>query len=496
MAFKKLALILGNCLFPSHEKLSPDEDSLFFMAEDLGLCTHFKYHKHKLILFLAAMRHHGDCIAEHRTIVYWHLNEEKLHLSYEDKLDLTLKHHPHITEVVTYDIEDHFFAQQIQQYCEERSLKLTVVDSPGFITSKKEFSKFALDRPHPRLHQFYINQRKLHNILMDGEGKPLGGQWSFDAENRKKIPKGLHIPSCVPFAPTHHTQDVINLVDRLFADHPGSSQNFGWATTRRAALKALSLFLKERFEQFGPYEDAIERDHVFLFHSVLSPYINLGLLTPMEVLETALAYASFHKVHLPSVEGFIRQILGWREFMRGLYNNYPLRGNYFGNQRQMGNCWYQGTTGIPPLDDSIKKANRFAYTHHIERLMLLGNVMLLCELHPDEVYRWFMEMYVDSADWVMVPNVYGMSQYADGGIFATKPYIAGGNYMLKMSNYPKGEWVDVLNGLYWRFIKEHREVFASNQRMAVMVSMLDKMDPCKKEGLFRKANQFINQVTK
>ncbi|MEM9328729.1 MAG: FAD-binding domain-containing protein, partial [Bacteroidota bacterium] len=258
------------------------------------------------------------------------------------------------------------------------------------------------------------------------------------------------------------------------------------------------LFLKERFDQFGPYEDAIDQQGVFLFHSVLSPYMNMGLLTPEEVVQRALAHYQQQKTHFASVEGFVRQIIGWREFLRGIYHQYhdDLYANFFRHERRMKDCWYEGTTGIPPLDDSIHKAQNYGYTHHIERLMVLGNIMLLCELHPDEVYRWFMEMYVDSADWVMAPNVYGMSQFADGGIFATKPYIGGSNYILKMSNYSKkGDWPDTINGLYWRFIDRNRELFSKNPRMSMMTRTLDKMNSEKKEKIFGLAEAFIDKVS-
>jgi deoxyribodipyrimidine photolyase-related protein len=223
----------------------------------------------------------------------------------------------------------------------------------------------------------------------------------------------------------------------------------------------------------------------------------MGLITPKELMDQALDYADKNNVHFPSVEGFVRQVIGWREFMRGIYHecDEKLNVNYFDHSRKMKSCWYDGNTGIPPLDDSIVKADTFGYTHHIERLMILGNIMLLCEIDPKEVYKWFMEMFVDSSDWVMAPNVYGMSQFSDGGIFATKPYIGGANYIRKMSHYPKGEWEDVVNGLYWRFIDSNQETFAKNPRMSMMVSTLKKMDSVKKKRLFKAADNFISRTT-
>ena len=493
----KLILLLGNCLFPDHSKLKPGADDLFFMAEDVGLCSHFKYHKHKLVLFLSAMRSHRDWLLEQWPVEYHEFTPDNQQHSYEEKLDITLKSNPEISEIITYDIEDHFFEERIEQYCLNKGLKLTFVDSPGFLTTKEEFNQYDRGVKRPFMHTFYQRQRKSLNILLK-DGEPMGGKWSFDEENRKKLPRGIFLPTLPQVDQTQHTQDVRKIVDELFPDHPGNTDNFFWATTRKDVTHLFEKFLEDRFQQFGPYEDAIDREEVFLFHSVLSPYINMGLITPEEVVKKTLMYADINNIHLPSVEGFIRQIIGWREFIRGIYHEYDgkLQKNHFNHQRKMKPCWYEGTTGIPPLDDSILKAVKYGYTHHIERLMVLGNIMLLCEIHPDEVYKWFMEMYVDSSDWVMAPNVYGMSQYSDGGIFSTKPYIGGSNYILKMSNYPKkGEWTQIINGLYWRFIQVNRSVFEKNPRMSMMTRTLDKMDDQKRFALFNQAEQFIDQVT-
>ena len=497
MAYRRIAIILGNHLFSHHGALRPDQHTLFFMAEDVGLCTHFQYHKHKLMLFLSAMRSHAEVLKENHSLRYWKLTPENRALSYEDKLTQTLAEYPSIEEVATYFVEDKFFAERLRRFCEQKPLKLTIVDSPLFLNTVADFQEYLDRAKRPLMQYFYIEQRKKRSILVDEHQEPVGGKWSLDAENRKKLPKGITIPDLAQSEATEHTEAVARLIDELFPDHPGDTQHFWLATTRRQALYRLQDFLKNRFEGFGPYEDAIDRDRNFLFHSVLSPYINLGLITPDEVVEKAVAYAAEHDTHFPSVEGFVRQIIGWREFMRGMYHTHDLSGNFFKHQRQLNDHWYQGTTGVPPLDDSIQRVVQHGYTHHIERLMVLGNIMLLAEIHPDEVYRWFMEMFVDSSDWVMVPNVYGMSQFADGGTFATKPYIGGANYIAKMSNYSKsGDWADEIDGLYWRFIDRHREVFANNQRMSMMLGTLERMGADRKETLFTAAEAFIERNTK
>ncbi|MEM9832194.1 MAG: cryptochrome/photolyase family protein [Bacteroidota bacterium] len=496
MAYQRLAIILGNCLFPDLDTLEPDKHTLFFMAEDTGLCTHFKYHKHKLMLFLSAMRSYHDALQEKYPTNYWKLSEDNQSLTYEDKLEETLDNYARIEEIVMFTIEDKFFAERMEQFCQQHNLKLSIIDSPGFYSSIGDFQEYLDSSKRPFMQYFYTGQRKKFNLLVNEQQEPLRGKWSFDEENRKKLPKDITIPSQPASEWTEHTQDVAQLVDELFPDHPGNSQNFWLATTRRQARYRLKDFLESRFADFGPYEDAIDSERNFLFHSVLSPYMNLGLITAQEVINSALEYAEQNDVHYPSVEGFVRQIVGWREFMRGMYHTHDLRGNFFDNQRKLKDCWYDGTTGIPPLDDSIKRVVEHGYTHHIERLMVLGNIMLLTEVHPDEVYRWFMEMFVDSSDWVMETNVYGMSQFADGGTFATKPYIGGSNYISKMSDYRKSkDWADTVDGLYWSFIDRHRNVFAENQRMSMMIATLDRMNDERKEHIFKEAEDFRERTT-
>ncbi|XOV66521.1 MAG: cryptochrome/photolyase family protein [Fluviicola sp.] len=498
MKKERIALILGNCLFPDHQLLQPDEATVFVMIEDHGLCEHFKYHKHKLVLFLSAMRSHADRIRDKYELEYSYLDDFDREQSYEDRLTAILKKYPDVSEIVTYDIEDHFFEDRLTEFCTSKSIELQQTDSPGFLTTKKQFKEYFEETKRPFMHTFYQQQRKRLDILVDSEGKPQNGEWSFDSENRKKLPKNISIPPMVFPEPTDHTKEVSELVASHFPSHPGKTSNFCWATTRDQVLDLTDRFFEERFEQFGPYEDAIEANETFIFHSVLSPYINMGLITPKELMDKALKYAEKNDVHFPSVEGFVRQVIGWREFMRGIYHecDEKLNVNYFDHSRKMKSCWYDGTTGIPPLDDSIVKADTFGYTHHIERLMILGNIMLLSEIEPKEVYKWFMEMFVDSSDWVMAPNVYGMSQFSDGGIFATKPYIGGANYIRKMSHYSKGDWEDVVNGLYWRFIDRNQETFAKNPRMSMMVSTLKKMDSEKKKRQFEAAENFISRTTK
>ncbi|MEL6836211.1 MAG: cryptochrome/photolyase family protein [Bacteroidota bacterium] len=497
---QQLVIILGDQLFPTAAAdLDLGASTVVWMAEDRELCTHYRYHKHKLILFLSAMRSYADHLRETVTVTYSALDDITIDQSYTDRLGAFLDQHPQISSIRSYEIEDHFFADRIREFAEERSLAYETVQSAGYVTSREQFAAYNQSTRRPFMATFYQQQRKRLKVLVDEKNEPLHGQWSFDADNRKKLPKKYVIPEQPEHEWTAHTKAVIDLVNTHFAEHPGEASNFWLATTRQQALNQLEDFLEQRFTDFGPYEDAFEPEEAFLFHSILSPYINMGLITAAEVTERAVSYAQQNDTHYPSVEGFVRQVIGWREFIRGMYHEYSndmLSTNFFNHQRKLTDDWWKGTTGILPVDHCIQRADRYGYLHHIERLMVMGNMMLLSEIHPDEVNRWFMEFFVDSADWVMVPNVYGMSQFADGGIFATKPYICGSNYWSKMSSYKKGaDWSDIVDGLYWRFIDQKRDFMRKNPRLSMMVSMYDKMATDKRERLAKAANDWLERCT-
>lgn len=487
----RVFLVPGTHLFSTRYTNTYKDSHRFFMAEDRGLCTHFKYHKHKLIFFLSAMRHHAkDLRAKGYPLHYEKLSTDQA--SFFERLEKFLKASK-TTQLTSFEIEDKFFRHGLAELCRKNNLKWEVLPSPLFLTGREEFARY-LEKNRPFMKTFYEGQRKARGILVTG-GKPVGGKWSFDSENRKKLPKGFSPAPLPDFRPDTIVEEVKELVDGEFGDHPGESESFWLGVQRSQARYALDRFLEDRLEGFGPYQDAISSSHPFVCHSVLSPYINSGLLTPEEVLDKVLAVTH---PPLASLEGFVRQVLGWREFVRGIYEHYSEREdeeNFWGHHAKLTSHWWEGTTGIPPLDDAIKKATRYGYTHHIERLMVVGNLMLLCEVDPREVHRWFMEMHVDSADWVMGPNVYGMSQFSDGGIFATKPYICGSNYYRKMSDYPKGEWCDEVDGLYWRFIGKHREFYAGNPRMGMMANLYEKMAPKKKEAHNRAAKRAKERLT-
>ncbi len=494
---KKAFIILGNQLFP-HKYFRTYKDHTLFMAEAHELCTHFKYHKHKLLLFLMAMRSFKDELKEKGFKVHYSEMPSKKTQTYKKRLKEFLKD---FDEVRIYEIEDKFFEKEIISICKEMKISLEILRSPAFLVERDEFRNYLNSVKKPFMKTFYERLRKKRGVLMK-KGKPEGGSFSFDGDNRNKLPKNVDPPPLTFPPPKNrpHFKAVSNIVYKHFSDHPGVCDDFWLATTRKEALKVFDRFLKERLSSFGTYQDSITHRSDFVFHSVISPYINMGLLLPDEVIQKVeKAYHNDKNIPINSAEGFIRQVLGWREFVRGIYQEYDetqQEENFFSHQKKLTPHWYEGTTGIPPLDDAIRKAKRYGYNHHIERLMVVSNLMLLLQIHPQEVYRWFMEMFVDSSDWVMGPNVFGMGQFSDGGIFATKPYVCGSNYLLKMSDYKKGEWCDGVDGLYWQFIERNIDFFKKNPRLSMMARTLEKMDPEKKKRIYREANKLAASLAK
>ncbi len=489
-----LLVILGNQLFPL--SYLPKQKMPVFMAEDSGLCTHFKYHKHKLILFLAAMREHAADLKRAKWQVdYRALSETGDDDPYEAKLADAVRR-SRAKQIVTFEIEDKWFEARLGQFCEAQKLDWDVLPSPMFLTSREEFADYLRASRKPFMRTFYESQRKRLELLMNSKRQPLGGQFSFDVDNRKPLPTQVNPPALWEVPGTNIARDVAKMIDTRFADHPGKSSNFWLPTTRKHARQWLDDFVERRLEQFGPYEDAIPARSDFVFHSVLSPILNLGLITPAEVIESVVQKSA--EVPLASLEGFVRQVIGWREFIRGIYQNFSEkedRTNFWNHRNRLSEMWYRGDSGIPPLDNAIAKVNRYGWCHHIERLMVLSNLMLLCGIAPREGHRWFMEMFVDSSDWVMGPNVYGMGLFSDGGLFATKPYICGSNYLLKMSDHPRGEWCDVVDGLYWSFVEKHAKFFERNPRTPFLTKNLAKLSEERKRKIYALARDFRKRAT-
>ena len=494
----KLFFLLGNQLFSEKYLEKYRKDHFFFMAEDYQLCTYEKHHKQKILLFLSCMRSHADRLKKNKfKLEYSSIEDKSFKLDYTEKLKKIIKAKK-IKEISSFEIEDKFFENKINNFLKKEKIKWNIIQTPMFLNSREKFKDYLSKSKKPFMAVFYKETRRDLNILMKKDGNPEGGKWSFDEENRNKLPKNISIPKFPKITETAHTERLKILIDKNFKSHPGNTKDFWFATEYDDVIKLLNFFIKEKSNLFGDYEDAVDQKDNILFHSALSPYINLGLITPEFIIKKILDFHSKNKIRLNSLEGYIRQVIGWREFMRGIYQSYSKEmetRNFFKQNRKMKNSWYEGTTGLPPLDYAIKNAVNYGWSHHIERLMILSNIMNLCEVKPTYVYKWFMEMFVDSSDWVMVPNVYGMGLFSDGGIFATKPYICGSAYFMKMMDFKKGEWCNTMDGLYWRFINRNRAFFLKNPRLSMMVRIFDKMKPDRKKLILAEAEKFIKQNT-
>ena len=493
----KAFIILGNQLFPLSQ-LKNFKDHHFMMAEDYQLCTYVKHHRQKILLFLSAMRSYADELKKANfSLTYFDCKHELFKKSYEEKILVFLKKIK-AKEVSLFEIEDKFFENQLKTFFKKNNIEYHFINSPMFLSSRGDFKEYLEMNKKPFMANFYKIQRMKHNILMKNKQEPLGGKWSFDEDNRNKLDPKVQIPNLITFKETTHTKNIKKFLEKNFNDHPGTLEDFNYPTTRKDALNLFFDFLKKKLNLFGDFEDAISQKSHVLFHSMLSPIINLGLITPDELVKETLAFAKTNKVKINCLEGYLRQIIGWREFMRGIYQNYESKmatTNFFKHHKKLKNSWYDGTTGIDPLDHTIKNCIKYGWTHHIERLMVVANIMNLSNIEPKLVYRWFMEMYVDSSDWVMAPNVYGMGLFSDGGIFATKPYICASSYLLKMSDFKRGDWCDVMDGLYWRFIEKNKNFFSKNYRLSMMVKILEKMDREKKQRIYLAAENFIKNNT-
>lgn len=492
-------LIFPHQLFDEHPGLAdnPDrviliEDSLFFGDAQYPA----RFHKQKLWLHRASMTRFAKRLEEE--------GETVQHVQYEPENAITKETikrlaQDGIDKLILADPVDYALEQRLREYAEENGLELCLLDTPMFLNTKQENTDWREGQKRWFMAELYKAQRRRLDVLMDGDD-PQGGQWSFDEDNRKKVPKKLwgEAPQLPELEPDEIENEARKAINDQFLDNYGSLETLFWPTSHETAAEWLDQFLTERFERFGPYEDAILRGETLLWHSALTPMLNIGLLTPRQILDATLDHAAQHDVPLNSLEGFVRQIIGWREFMRATYEDLGVKmrtTNHWGHTRKIPESFWIGETGLPPIDDTIKRILKTGYCHHIERLMVLGGFFFLCEFDPDEVYRWFMEMFVDAYDWVMVTNAYAMSQNADGGLITTKPYFSGSSYIRKMSNHETGEWCETWDGLYWRWIWQQADALEKNPRWAMMVSQVRKMDEDKRNAHLNTAAAYLRKLT-
>ncbi|MEL6604850.1 MAG: cryptochrome/photolyase family protein [Cyanobacteria bacterium J06614_10] len=472
------------------------------LIESIDHVKERRYHKQKLILIWSAMRHFAQSLKESGWSVTYSTAD-----TFETPLKQWIKQN-RIDELHIMEPADRPFLDVLSQL--DISCKLVQTPNNHFLWSTEEFEKWASSRKSLLMESFYREGRKRFEILMNGK-KPVGDQWNFDKDNRKP-PKGkISPPEPLTFPPDDITQAVIETVEQ--ADYPtfGDSASFGWAVTREQALAVLDYFVRDRLTTFGPYQDAMVTGQDTMWHALLSPYLNIGLLQPMEVIDAiATAYeaaeGSDTPIPLNSVEGFIRQVLGWREYMRGIYNHvdedYPSR-NYFEHTHSLPDFFWTGDTPLNCLHQTIDTLRRTGYAHHIQRLMILANFSLISGLSPQAVEDWFHAAFIDAYDWVMQTNVIGMGLFADGGVLATKPYASSANYVNKMSDYCKGCKYDKkarigenacpFNFFYWDFLDRHREKLSGQGRMNFILKNLDKMSDEELNEIRQKAKDWHQQ---
>lgn len=490
-----------------HAQVNPDNHHFIFI-ESPYRSQKLRYHKHKLILLFAAMRHYASELREKGSPVLYHRIEDsqKPQETFTGILTQWVKDH-NVSHLVIMEPNEWHSAQAIEKLANKLKLHLEILPSNQFIVPRKDFSQWAGSKKSLLMEQHYRRMRRELGILVNEAGDPEGGSWNYDKDNRLgmrdfKKEKPI-IPQATNITHDEVTREVIKAVEIHFPQHPGKGEAFRIPVTRSEARKALKLFIYKSLEKFGPYEDLMIEGEPKLFHSQLSPLLNIGLLSPQECIEAAVK--GYEKgAPLSSVEGFIRQILGWREFINGVYwHRMPEYGELNGleAQRSLPKSFIQGKSSLNCIQQTLDELYETGYNHHIQRLMVLGNYFLIGGFHPKEVLDWYTAMYVDAYDWVMVPNVIGMVLHADGSYLATKPYAAGSGYISKMSNYcqncqynPKlktGESSCPYNSLYWNFFDQHKDRFRKNPRVAMMIRSWEKRSEDDRQKVVKHAQQFL-----
>ena len=479
-------LIFPHQLFASNSALARDKHVL--LVEDALYFSQYAFHKQKLILHRASMRMHAAYLqAERAHVHYLSVEQAPTMAAVAQRVQQLQPDRVHLIDPV-----DDWLERRIAREMKKAGLRLLRHDTPMFLTPEVELREYFADR-RMFMASFYAEQRQRLDVLMQ-DGQPVGGQWSFDAQNRKKLPRGIELPPLWRPEENELVREAAAYVQLKFPNNPGAATGCKYPVTYLDARSWLQEFVERRLPHFGDYQDAISTQDSALFHSVLTPMLNIGLLTPREVLDAVLLAGN---IPLNSLEGFVRQLIGWREFMRAAYilqGRQQRTRNFWNHDRTLPDAFWKASTGVDPVDTVIGRVLDHGYAHHIERLMVLGNFMQLCGFRPDDVYRWFMELFIDAYDWVMVPNVYGMGLYADGGLISTKPYVAGSNYIRKMSDFKHGAWCEVWDALFWTFIDEHRRTFEGNQRVGAMVRHLDRMSREKYRTHLERAQQFLTTL--
>ncbi len=507
----RLIWILGDQLLPTHPLLpSPAADLLVGLIESSPRGSHLRYHQQKLTLLYSAMRHYAADLKKQKfATLYHHLTDTPAGADYATILSHWIQKHK-IREIHLLDPNEYDTFHSLPALSKKLGVPIHRHASPQFLVPREEFATWAEGKKHLLMETHYRRLRTERNILLDAKGKPEGGDWNLDDQNRRTYREFAKAnPTVPPFPPPIQDPIVKKVAQEVaahFPTHPGQADQLWVPVTRAGALDWLKTFIRQRLAQFGPWEDTMVEGQQILFHSVLSPLLNIGLLTPQECIQAAEKAYREGKAPLNSVEGFIRQILGWREFIHGIYwlkmPDYR-KANFLGADRPLPRWAYTGETDMRCVSQAIHGAVDHAYNHHIQRLMVLGNYFLLGGYEPQAVLRWYTEMYLDAYDWVMVPNVLGMILFADGGFFATKPYAAGAAYQDKMGNHcascqfdPKqreGPKACPFHSLYWNFFGQHAKLFGKNPRIGMMVKIWEKKTPADQKQIRQNALHFLDQ---
>ena len=502
----ELVLLLGDQLSPDMSSLRAAPNAPVLMAELADEANYVRHHKQKIVLVFAAMRHFAQQLAEKgRETIYHQYDAQAAIRSFADAVAAEIDRRG-VTQLFVTEPGEYRLLAEMRQWAARFNIGVDILPDTRFIASHADFDEWAQGRKQLRMEYFYRDMRRRTGILMEGDD-PLGGQWNYDGDNRKKLPRGHIVPMRPGCPPDAVTRAVIEIVAREFGDHPGTLDNFAWPVTHAQAEAQLDHFLDFCLPLFGDYQDAMKSGEVFLYHGLVGASINLGLLDPLKVCR-----AAEHRYHdgqapLNAVEGFIRQIIGWREFIRGVYwlkmPDYA-DGNFFDHARALPDFYYSGDTDMACMRAALTATRDYAYAHHIQRLMVTGNFALLAGLSPQAVNQWYLEIYADAYEWVQLPNTQGMALFADGGIVGSKPYAASGAYINRMSDYCRdcryqvkqssGETACPFNYLYWDFMERSRDSLGQNPRMGMIYRTLDKMDAEKRAAMRDSARDFLEKL--
>jgi deoxyribodipyrimidine photolyase-related protein len=506
---RHLVLILGDQLDQQSAALTDfdTKHDVVLMAEVADESTHVWSSQARIAFFLSAMRHFARALAaDGIRVEYAHVGKHAFHSMADALSDAIQRLQP--TKVVLIEPGEWRLEQALRDCCQSHNTDLAVREDTHFLISRQEFATWARAYKQLRMEYFYRMMRKRHDVLMEN-GEPLGGRWNFDAENRGAFSKSGpgDLPAPPQFAPDAITREVFADIEAHFPKHPGSVASFQWAVTRESALVALGAFVRERLAKFGEFQDAMWSQEPYLYHSLISAALNVKLLNPREVIAAAANALEKNEASIESVEGFIRQILGWREFIRGVYwLDMPAmrEANVFNHQRALPAWYWSGATNMNCMKQTIGQTLDTGYAHHIQRLMVTGNFGLLAEIKPQDVEDWYLAVYIDAVEWAELPNVAGMALYANDGRFTSKPYIASGAYIKRMSNYcgncryrpevKTGPSACPFTTFYWHFLDKHESTLASNPRTSLMVRNLTRMSDSERAAIRDQAKSMLNQL--